>query len=312
MGKLFIKLTGLLILFLLLKNIRFSAVFSNIKNCDLVYLGAALFAQGGVVLVKALRWRYILNLLRIKVDFWPCLKAFWSGLYFAAITPGKVGDISRVYFLGNNHSLARSIFSVILDRLLDIISLVILGLAVCFFYLKEMRLLSGILLVFLAVIMLLLWLVFAKRYFFYELFKTLIYKFIPKDRFPLGNKANLDLLKEISVGKYLLVLIYILAGWAVYFLGWWFLAKGLHIGISFLNMVGAVSIATIVSLLPISISGVGTRDAAIVLIFSKIGIAQPLALSFSLMIFIIEISIVCLGIIFFLQGRNKVYVAANA
>lgn len=41
----------------------------------------------------------ILKLLKIDAGMWNCVKAYWSGFYLAAITPGKVVDLSRVYFL---------------------------------------------------------------------------------------------------------------------------------------------------------------------------------------------------------------------
>ena len=124
-----LKLIGILILFFIIRKIDFSLVLFRIKNCNLVFLFIAFFIQLGVLGIKVIKWKYILKILKIKVSYWNSLKAYWLGLYLGAITPGKLGDISRVYFLGKNSpSIEKSIFSVVSDRLIDIVSLLILGL----------------------------------------------------------------------------------------------------------------------------------------------------------------------------------------
>tara|TARA_B100000427_G_C15460098_1_gene573624 strand:- start:997 stop:1215 length:219 start_codon:yes stop_codon:yes gene_type:complete len=46
-----------------------------------------------------------------------------------------------------------------------------------------------------------------------------------------------------------------------------------------------MAISNLVSFLPISISGLGTRDATLIFLFSLINIQSELALSYSLLIF---------------------------
>lgn len=303
-----LKLIGILILFFIIRKIDFSLVLFRIKNCNLVFLFIAFFIQLGVLGIKVIKWKYILKILKIKVNYWNSLKAYWLGLYLGAITPGKLGDISRVYFLGKNSpSIEKSIFSVVSDRLIDIVSLLILGLICSLFYLKELSQLNSLLLILLSGFGLGIWIIFSKREFFYRLFKKLIHKFISKENLPLNENPNLGLLEGIKAQNYLMISFYAFLGWMVYFLGWWFLIKALYIKISFFQMIIAVTIATVIALIPISISGLGTRDAAMIFIFSKLDIVRESALSFSLLIFFIEITIICMGIFFFLQKPPRSY-----
>lgn len=308
MKKIFLKLIGILILFFIIRKIDFSLALFRIRNCNLVFLFIVFFIQLGVLGIKVIKWKYILKILKIKVNYWNSLKAYWSGLYLGAITPGKVGDISRVYFLGkDNPSIGRSIFSVVSDRLTDVVSLLILGLICSLFYLKELSQLNYLLSVLLSGLGLCIWAVFAKREFFYRLFKKLMYKFISKEKLSLEENPNFGLLEGVKVQNYLMISFYAFLGWMVYFFGWWFLIKALYIKISFLQMIVAVTIATVISLMPITINGLGTRDATMIFIFSKLDIARESALSFSLLIFIIEIIIICLGVFFFLQKPTRSY-----
>jgi len=303
MKKHLLKILGIVILILILRKVDIHLVWTHIRNCNLFLLSLTILVQVVCLVTKVIKWKFILKLLKIRVDFWNSLRAYWSGLYLAAVTPGKVGDISRAYFIyKNNPSVARSIFSVLLDRLTDVASLLFLGFVASFFYLKELNQLSYLLLFLLAGLVLGIWIILIKRDFFYELFKSSIYKFISKDKHPLKENLDLSILKEIKAKYYVGIFFYVLLGWSAYFTGWWILTKALYVKISFLQMVGAVSIATVISLIPITISGLGTRDAAMIFIFSKLDIATESALSFSLLIFVIEIVIVCFGMFFFFRS----------
>ena len=278
-------------------------VLARIRNCNLHFLLIAFFSQLTVLTIKVVRWKYILEVLKIKVAFGDALKAFWAGLYLAAITPAKVGEISRAYFLkNNNRSITRSTFSVILDRLIDIVCLLFFGLGASIFYLQELGDLHRLFLLLVAALALGIWIVCLKRDLFYSLFKRLLYRFISKEKFPLRENLDLSILKAIRGRHYAIIAIYVLVGWVVYFFGWWFLTKALYIKIPFVQLIAAVSIATVIAMIPVTLSGLGTRDAAMIFIFSKLGIGKESAFSFSLMIFFITITIICIGVFFFFEN----------
>ncbi|MEW6008500.1 MAG: lysylphosphatidylglycerol synthase transmembrane domain-containing protein [Candidatus Omnitrophota bacterium] len=301
-----LKIIGIIILVFILKDVDIRLVALNIKDCNLFLLIAAVILETSCIIPKAIKWQVILKALKIKASFFDSLRAYWSGLFFGAITPGKVGDISRVYFLSkHNPFIVRSIFSVVLDRLSDIVVLLLIGLAVSFFYLNEIKFLNFAILLTLAGLCLSATLMFLKRDFFYSLFMKLLYKFIPKERLWLKVNPNYEILKDIKPINYILVFMYLLLAWAIYFLAYWVLSKALFIEMPFLYLVGTVTVATIVSLIPISISGLGTRDAAVVFMLSKIGISKTSALSFSLMMFAIGMFIVSFGFIFYFQGQGR-------
>lgn len=302
---LWLKLIGAILLIVLLRKVDISLIVSRIRSGNLYFLCAAVFFQVIVIFIRVMRWRYILKILKVRVCFYNALKAFWSGLYLAAITPGKLGEISRAYFIvEDSPSIARPMLSVFIDRLADAISLLLFGILASYFYLNELGQLNKLLIFLLVGSGLSIVLIFLKRNMFYIFFRKIAHKFVSKEKIPLRENLDFHFLEGWKINNCILLFSFILLGWLVFFFGWWLLAKALYIKISFLKIMLTISIATIVSILPISIGGLGTRDAAVVFIFSKMGIMKDAALSFSLLIFAVEIATVCGGVLFLLHGFN--------
>ena len=85
--------------------------------------------------MRYLRWRLIIN----GFGFYPLIKTewkLWMASYSFTATPGKVGELIRCVFLRKifNIPLKYSFFSIIFERLFDLIAVIIF--AVCFFIIK--------------------------------------------------------------------------------------------------------------------------------------------------------------------------------
>jgi uncharacterized protein (TIRG00374 family) len=76
-----------------------------------------------IFLVKIFRWKAILKQQGHKIKFFHALKLVLIGTFGSAITPAKVGDILRAFYLSKEKEeikVGTSVFSVIFDRLLDL------------------------------------------------------------------------------------------------------------------------------------------------------------------------------------------------
>tara|TARA_B100001093_G_scaffold159482_1_gene151973 strand:- start:1147 stop:2133 length:987 start_codon:yes stop_codon:yes gene_type:complete len=85
--------------------------------------------------MRYLRWRLIIN----SFGFYPLIKIeskIWLASYSFTATPGKLGELIRCFFLKKifNIPLKYSLFSIIFERLFDLIAAIIF--AVCFFTIK--------------------------------------------------------------------------------------------------------------------------------------------------------------------------------
>jgi uncharacterized membrane protein YbhN (UPF0104 family) len=65
----------------------------------------------------------------------------------------------------------------------------------------------------------------------------------------------------------------------------WLLARSLHLEISFFDVTCLLAIASLLGLLPISISGVGVREFFFALIFPALGYAPAAGVTFGLLVF---------------------------
>jgi len=71
---------------------------------------------GSMTRVSATR-RPILTALAIKLTAAKAISLYWLGTFIGVITPGRVGELVKVYFLKNRgESGFRSFFSVLLDE----------------------------------------------------------------------------------------------------------------------------------------------------------------------------------------------------
>ena len=78
--------------------------------------------------------------------------------------------------------------------------------------------------------------------------------------------------------------------WSVYLFG-----RAFDFEISYLEMAGIASVFTLVSFIPISVMGMGTRDAVLILLLAKYGVTEAQAVAFSTvcLAFIVSAALIC-------------------
>jgi uncharacterized protein (TIRG00374 family) len=116
----------------------FRETFANLSRFPIGYLLGALGLAALNYALRYLRWSYYLKVLEIRVPVGLSCLVFLSGLAMS-ITPGKAGEFLKSYLLRDRASVpvARSAPVVVMERLTDVISVVLLamiGLASLPFY----------------------------------------------------------------------------------------------------------------------------------------------------------------------------------
>lgn len=107
----------------------FRNVGQRIANFPIHYLSAALFLAFLNYLLRFLRWSYYLRVLRIDIPPKLSFLVFLSGLALS-MTPGKVGELVKGYFLRNQAGvpLSSSLPAILMERLTDVVAVVLVGL----------------------------------------------------------------------------------------------------------------------------------------------------------------------------------------
>ncbi|MBN1157291.1 flippase-like domain-containing protein [Candidatus Woesearchaeota archaeon] len=237
-----------------------------------------------IALLKSYKWGILLKAMKTGKPFGCVLKVWFAGFFLGLVTPGKIGDFFKVAYLKGR--LMKSLTSVILDRILDIISLVILcGLS---FLILSSRFSGmpqyGTVIIASAALIVLGLLIFDRR-----IMRTLLkplYKFLLPKKHKKSFKAKFnEFYNELSAleKKRLIVpaLLTVFSWYACFSFSYAVaVCLGLEISLGYIFLI--MPVITLVEMLPISVSGLGTRDAALIFFFSAIGFRKEQAVAFSL------------------------------
>jgi uncharacterized protein (TIRG00374 family) len=279
---------GLILLIVLLQRMDICYLLDTLKNADTGMVSFAMIMLIVLIGIKTLRWRMILRTLRISMSWRNAFLAYFASIFIGFLTPGRLGEFGRALYLRDD-PYAKSgagFSSVLADRLFDLYALLLIGSAAIFSLSgRQYWLWTGLFfLVSLLPLVLFLndvsfnWLkTFAGR-----LGRVGTRLFDPNG-WLVGMRHGL-----LQMGKGILLISSILTvtAYLVYFTQCFLLSTALAIEVSFVSVMFAVALGSLVTLLPFSISGLGTREATIIAYMSTVGISAETALSFSFLVFV--------------------------
>jgi hypothetical protein len=308
--KTLLKLLGIILFVFILTKIDLNSFFRLLKNINVFYFILAAFMAAPILIIKAYRWNYIKRTQKIDYRLSDSILMYGSGLYIGLLTPGRIGDFIKVIYLKNDgNSTGKSFVSVFVDRLADISFLFLVGYFGMFFfsqYLKQQIIFITLLVAFSFII---LFMLFIKRKFFKKLTKKLFNFFIPnkhKEKIKINfNEFYYDL-RKIRLKTIGVVFFITIAGWIVYFIQMFLIAKSIGVDISFFTMALFSCIAGLITLIPVSISGIGTRDLMMIFLFSLIGIGKEYAVAVSILILSMNLVMALIGLFCWLKKPIKI------
>ena len=118
---------SLFFLFLLFRKIDYGQLATAFREVDIKYLIAAVLTTFASFYFRALRWEYLLMPLK-KCPTATVFSATMIGLMVNGLFPARLGELARTYVLAERENLDKSsVFaSVVIDRLTDVLSLLLL------------------------------------------------------------------------------------------------------------------------------------------------------------------------------------------
>src|SRR3989338_2398070 len=308
--KIFFQILGPLVFLYILSKIDYQFLFEEIKLLKWHFLILAVGLMIFKITFKALRWRIILLSLNVSISKISALNLYWSGALTGLATPGHFGELIKVYFLKNRgHNVFHSFFSLILDRIIDILTLLIFGFLIFLIFLKNIGVyVISLGLIFLFIIIF-IFLILDQRTFLHKVFNKLFQRFLPVDfsdysRFSFSKFFKG--LKDLKKKEVFYFFAYLIIGWFFYFLSRYLVALSLGLDLSFMTITAISILVAIITALPISIAGLGTREAAVIYFFSLFGLNKEIAVLFSLLIFTVDILVISLGLIFYLRELSLI------
>lgn len=302
------KWIGGLILAVILMRLDFNNLYAVLKKVNIYKFLIINLLLTPNLLLKSLRWKYILKFQSIYYSVKDAFLVYLSGIYAGLVTPGRLGEAARALYLKNDRNVpfGQGLATVVIDRLCDLYFLLLVGLfgivIYCHFF-NNWFFLGIMFFLFVALpyivmrqgVIVKLASIFADISYFKKYGLKL--KFHSEGFYNTIKAININLVIVLAI---ITLFSYLIHFWQCYLL---FLLAGQDI--SFLTVMFFVSITTLVSMVPITLIGIGTREASLIYLFSLVGRSAEEAVCVSFLIFVsFHVNTAVLGLIsWYIKGR---------
>lgn len=272
---------ALLVALVLIFKIDLGQTAALIAHANLLSVSLAVLLFVPFLAAKAWRWQVILRDLDIPLPFGEAVKLYALGLGAGMLTPGQVGDTVKVAYL-RDRGLGRPLLSVLLDRLWDVLILLLLAGSGAFLFWQQLEgewIAIGLLAAGTVALLAVTASPRAQRVLLTVLSRFRRYK---------GKAVSFEPV-QLSLMQIVRQFALTLLATAVVYSRYFLLTFALDVHLDPVPFVAAMSLATVAALLPISISGLGARDAALLLVAGSIGITREQALGISALILFLSV-----------------------
>jgi len=248
-------------------------IFPDVKSLWYI-VGIGSLSLGFPFLV-AIRWSVVLNSIGYPLHFSNCLQLVLASFAINPLTVSKTGDFLKVFFLRGQIPAGESTGSIIIEKMLDLSTVLFLGF-IGSIYINSLRL-AIFCSIFLIIITLFVFstpilLLLARVFLRWGKYLSFIAN--------LNKRATSDP-KMVIQALAISFVIRILS-----FLQIYCVSQGLNYNLSLVKIVATFSVSICIGLLPITLSGAGTRDASIMFLLNPVlSSAQSLMLGISYTIF---------------------------
>lgn len=290
-GTRWFRILGLVLLAILIWKIDFHRVLTLMQSANPTLVLVAVALNIPQIGLKAFRWRRLLKSQNISYPLSSAMLSYFGSIFVGLLTPGRLGEFIKAWHVHHDCKVptARAFSSVLADRLFDLYALLLFGGAALLS--KTVGHQATTLAVFAgAAVALILPLaaflhegVFAKIRNIGAGLGKVGAKLFSEGSWLLNLRSGL---KELSTAAVLGSIGITVCAYALFFLQCYLLALSVHLNAGFLQTSFAVALGSLVTLIPISISGLGTREAAVVAYLGSVGVSADASLGYSLLVFV--------------------------
>ena len=304
----------------------FKMIIDLIISVDLLIVISCISIYGGSLLIRTLRWKYILN-TKINVNYLYLLKIITTGYMFNNLLPARLGEIARIFHFNLKNNLKKSYLlgTILMERISDVIALIIFfiigiilmpevsrdnfelttGVSISLIYII-LGISTGLIFIFLALSSSGYW--------------KLLINYLVKLNFlkKLNNKFNYKLIvNEFLDGTFSLVkgrdlsvvIILALSVWLVEFSMFYLLANTINLGIDsiFIPILIFGVLSNLGGIVPSTAGGWGPFELIGSLVLMSFGVNIDIAAAYTIMVHIILwLPVSILGLILFINDlRNE-------
>lgn len=234
---------------ILFSKIDFFNVINTIKNINLLMLLiAVLFSFIFTFVLIPLKWKLVLDYIKCNISFKEAFFIHVSALPISYIMPFKSGDLIKSLYLKRQNELSfkKATSTLVFDNAMDLFTL--------------------LLFTFLAFILLSVQLPYLLYFGFSVMAFALVCVIIIAKKLPSDFFYSF---KVISLNRTLFVFTLSIIGFFLSFISVYFTFLSINVTIPFLEIMFYFPIITLITMIPVTVSGFGTREAATVVFLSN-------------------------------------------
>ena len=307
--KKFMPLIGIILLIYLIFNVGITKISSTFLKLSPIYIIAAASLVIPRMLIINFQWQLILKKQKIHISYVKSLKIYLMSYFYGAVTPGYIGGLVRVPYLKDetNEPFGKLFVNVFVQTALHTLPLYCMMIIGTFLVIDKIPQLFPLACAYI-IILIIIYIYFLKRERGEKILYFLIKFFVPKSIKPHLNKFVDTFYKDFPhIKDFILPFIVVIPEWILIFSQIYILGLSLGIQIPYFAFLMLYPIANVVSFIPITSAGLGTREATLILLFSFYGISPEKAIVLSLAGYLLtDLLTGFYGLIIsFTEARNK-------
>jgi uncharacterized protein (TIRG00374 family) len=284
-----LPIVGLFLLVYVLWRFNVEKILSVFSTIDPFYAALGFLCFPVLLLFINIEWHLILKKQNIHVSFQYALKNNLIGYFYGFITPGGLGNYLRALYLKQESKapLPKCVSNIITYNTIDLITLFILSSIGGLFLLGKYPYLFFVSLLFLfSVTFVFIFFLRQKKskQLFDRLVKTQVLQTIQRFMDDSIETFYEDLPRFRDLRLPFLVSF---VSWFVFFSELYLIAQLFGIHIPYLDFIFILAITATITSIPVSIYGLGTRDAILVALLSLYNVSPENSISFTLFWFIV-------------------------
>lgn len=270
-----------------LSRIGFRSVINEVSLLHQGYFVIGICLILVVTLVRPWRSLGLLNSIGVPIAWWRLFRWSQEAWFLSLLTPGKVGDLYRAYRIETEYAVSGpGILSTLLERWIDLVFVLLFGLIGLVFQSDRdiivLRSIAGVTLLIMVVLPGLIiknsrvktWIKQGVRLIPFQSVHQIINSTLS------GLGASYHRLTSGALLRFTVISVYI---WLCYILGFYYLFLSLGIQLEMLSFLSCLALVLIVQSLPLTLFGLGTRDAALIYYLGTYGFTSVDAVAMGLL-----------------------------
>ncbi len=278
-----LPLIGVVLLAYIIRKIGVIKIFNSLLEANYFLAIIAVLLLVPMILLQTAKWDFILRKQGIRLSFSYLTKVQIISSFYESITPARVGSFIKIAYLQEKlKNFGKSASSVVIDRALDFLSVAFLAfIGSLLLVADKSNLFYAPIIAF--VLFLAGFLLLTNRK-LSRIVWNIAYKIVIPQKFK--EKANNSFNEFYNVLPNLKNIVALslltLAFWLLVYTQAYLFALAFNVRIPYLEFIFIFPISVIISLVPITVSGFGTREAVLLTLFSKFNVAESGIVTFSL------------------------------